>query len=138
MTKTRRKLTQAGLIVLMVLGGLMLWIGNPAIWLWIGSQTTGSQQGGMGPYVLVAFGILVSTVIVSLGLARLNRIYQEVTGHVSTVRVRLPWMRSLRGEEDARPEVTVLDFVLVATAVSAIVTFVFWFFVLAGSSLPGS
>jgi hypothetical protein len=90
------------LIALMVLGGLMLWLGNPVIWLWIGSHTTGSQQGRMGPYVLVAFGILVSTVIVSIGLARLNRIYQSVTGHVSTVRVRLPWMRSLRGEEDAR------------------------------------
>src|SRR3954452_25527395 len=136
MTKT--KLAQAGLIALMALGGLMLWFGNPVIWLWIGSHTTGSQQGRMGPYVLVAFGILVSTVIVALGLARLNRTYQSLTGHVSTVRVRLPWLRSLRGEEDARPEVTVLDFVLVATAVSAILTFVFWFFVLAGSSLPGS
>jgi hypothetical protein len=92
----------------------------------------------MGPYVLVAFGILVSTVIVSLALSRLNRAYQAVTGHIQTVRVRLPWMRSLRGEEDSRPEVTVLDFVLVATALSAIITFVFWFFVLAGSSLPGS
>ena len=76
--------------------------------------------------------------IVALALARLNRAYQSVTGHVSTVRVRLPWMRSMRGDEDSRPEVTVLDFVLVATAVSAIVTFAFWFFVLAGSSLPGS
>ena len=74
----------------------------------------------------------------SLALARLNRIYQSVTGHVSTVRVRLPWMRSLRGDEDSRPEVTVLDFVLVATALSAGLTFVLWFFVLAGSSLPGS
>jgi hypothetical protein len=133
-----RKLKQAGLILLMALGGLMLWLGNPVIWLWIGSHTTGSQQGRMGPYVLVAFGILVSTVIVSLALSRLNRAYQAVTGHIQTVRVRLPWMRSLRGEEDSRPEVTVLDFVLVATALSAIITFVFWFFVLAGSSLPGS
>jgi len=133
-----KKLSQAGLIALMVLGGLMLWLGNPVIWLWIGSHTTGSQQGRMGPYVLVAFGILVSTVVVSLLLARLNRAYQSVTGHVSTVRVRLPWMRSLRGDEDSRPEVTVLDFVLVATAVSAIVTFAFWFLVLAGSSLPGA
>src|SRR5205085_6626314 len=33
-----RKLAQAGLIVLMVLGGLMLWLGNPVIWLWIGSH----------------------------------------------------------------------------------------------------
>ena len=138
MSPRRRKAAQAGLVVLMTLGGLMLWFGNPVIWLWIGSQTTGSQQGRMGPYVLVAFGILVSTVIVSLALARLNRTYQSVSGHVSTVRVRLPWMRSLRGDEDSRPEVTVLDFVLVATAVSAILTFLFWFFVLAGSSLPGA
>jgi hypothetical protein len=132
-----RKLKQTGLIVLMALGGLMLWLGNPVIWLWIGSHTTGSQQGRMGPYLLVAFGVLVSTVIVSLALARLNRVYQSVTGHVQTVRVRLPWLRSLRGDEDSRPEVTVLDFVLVTTAVSALVTFAFWFFVLAGSPLSG-
>jgi hypothetical protein len=135
---TGKTFQQAGLIALMVLGGLMLWLGNPVIWLWIGSHTTGSQQGRMGPYMLVAFGILVSTVIVSLGLGRLNRRYQAVTGHESTVRVRLPWLRSLRGEEDARPEVTMLDFILVTTAVSAIVSFLFWFLVLAGSSLPGA
>src|SRR4051795_5066742 len=134
----KKKLTQAGLVALMALGGLMLWLGNPVIWLWVGSHTTGSQQGRMGPYVLVAFGILVSTVIVSLALSRLNRTYQSLTGHISTVRVRLPWLRSMRGEEEGRPEVTVLDFVLVATAVSAIVAFVFWFLVLAGSSLPGA
>jgi hypothetical protein len=133
-----RKLKQIALVALMALGGLMLWIGNPAIWLWVGSHTTGSQQGRMGPYVLVAVGILVSTVIVSLALARLNRAYQSLTGHVQTVRVRLPWLRSLRGEEDSRPEVTVLDFVLITTAASAIVTFVFWFVFFAGSPLPGS
>jgi hypothetical protein len=131
-----RRLKQAGLIALMALGGLMLWLGNPVIWLWIGSQTQGAQEGRMGPYFVVGFGILVSTVLVSLGLARLNRIYQSVSGHESTVRVRLPWMRSLRGEEDARPEVTVLDFILVATAISCIVTFLFWFVFLAGSPLP--
>jgi hypothetical protein len=136
--KIGKKLSQVGLIVLMVLGGLMLWLGNPVIWLWIGSHTTGSQQARMGPYMLVAFGILVSTVIVSLALSRLNRVYQSVTGHVPTVRVRLPWMRSLRGEQEGRPEVTVLDFVLIATAFSAILTFAFWFFVVAGSSLPGT
>ena len=132
-----RKLKQTGLIALMALGGLMLWVGDPVIWVWIGSHMTGSQQGRMGPYLLVALGILVSTVIVSLALARLNRTYQSVAGHVQTVRVRLPWLRSLRGEEDSRPEVTVLDFVLVATALSAVLTFAFWFFVLAGSRLPG-
>jgi hypothetical protein len=134
----RKKLTQAGLIALMVLGGLMLWLGNPVIWLWIGSHMTGSQQGRMGPYLAVAGGILFSTVLVAWLLSRLNRLYQEATGSVSTVRVRLPWLRSLRGESDARPEVTVLDFVLVTTAVMGIAAFLFWFVFLAGSSLPGS
>src|SRR5206468_6753932 len=75
---TKKRLAQAGLIALMALGGLMLWLGNPVIWLWIGSHTTGSQQGRMGPYLLVAFGILVSTVIVAFALARLNRAYQSL------------------------------------------------------------
>ena len=73
----KKSFAKAGLIALMVLGGLMLWLGNPAIWLWIGSQTTSPQQGGMGPYMVVAFGLLASTVAVSVGLARVNRAYQR-------------------------------------------------------------
>jgi len=134
----RKKATQAGLIVLMVLGGLMLWLGNPVIWLWIGSHMTGSQQARLGPYLAVAGGILVSTVIVSMLLARLNQRYQTVTGTTETVRVRLPWLRSLRGESDSRPEITVLDLVLVTTAIAGIAVAIFWFLFLAGSSLPGS
>jgi len=134
----RKKATQAGLIVLMILGGLMLWLGNPVIWLWIGSHMTGSQQARLGPYLAVAGGILVSTVIVSMLLARLNRRYQMVTGTTETVRVRLPWLRSLRGESDSRPEITVLDLVLVTTAIAGIAVAIFWFLFLAGSSLPGA
>jgi hypothetical protein len=133
----RKKLTQAGLIATMILGGLMLWLGNPVIWLWVGSHMNGSQQGRIGPYMAVAGGILASTVAVAWLLARVNRLYQEATGSTSTVRVRLPWLRSLRGERDARPEVTVLDLVLVATAIMGIAVFLFWFLFLAGSSLPG-
>ena len=134
----RKKATQAGLIVLMVLGGLMLWLGNPVIWLWIGSHMTGSQQARLGPYLAVAGGIVASTVIVSMLLARLNRRYQTVTGTTETVRVRLPWLRSLRGESDSRPEITVLDLVLVTTAIAGIAVAIFWFLFLAGSSLPGA
>ena len=125
-------------MVVMVLGGLMLWLGNPVIWLWIGSHMTGSQQARLGPYLAVAGGILVSTVIVSMLLARLNQRYQTVTGTTETVRVRLPWLRSLRGESDSRPEITVLDLVLVTTAIAGIAVAIFWFLFLAGSSLPGS
>ncbi|HZO59018.1 MAG TPA: hypothetical protein VFB51_04940 [Solirubrobacterales bacterium] len=133
-----RKAKQTGLVILMVLGGLMLWFGNPVIWLWIGSQMTETQGVSMGPYFVVALGILASTIGVSFGLARIHRQYQEVSGRVPTVRVRLPWMRSVRGEEDSRPEVTVLDVVVVSTAVLGIAAALFWFLFLAGSSLPAA
>jgi hypothetical protein len=129
---------KAGLIGLMVLGSLMLWVGNPVIWLWIGSHVTSSQTAQFGPYMLVGFGILASTVAVSLFLARVSRAYQELIGHAATVRVRLPWLRSLRDERHASREVTVLDFILVSTAIAAVAGFAFWLVFLAGSSLPGA
>ena len=133
-----RKAKQTGLVILMVLGGLMLWFGNPVIWLWVGSQMTETQRASMGPYFVVAIGILGSTIAVAFALARVHRRYQEVSGRVPTVRVRLPWMRSLRGEEDSRPEVTVLDVIVVTTAVIGLGVAAFWFLFLAGSSLPSA
>jgi hypothetical protein len=133
-----RRAKQTGLVILMVLGGLMLWFGNPVIWLWIGSQMSETQRASMGPYAVVALGIVVSTILVSLGLARIHRRYQEVSGHTPMVRVRLPWMRSVRGEEDARPEVTVLDVVVVLTALLGLLAAMVWFFALAGSPLPAA
>jgi hypothetical protein len=130
-------LSRLGVIFLMVLGALMLWIGNPVIWLWIGSQVTSSQQAGLGPYMLVGTGILVSTVLVALALARLDRLYKSITGYTSTVTVRLPWLRSLRDDPQASRELTVLDFILVTTALSAITVAGLWFFLFAGSPLPG-
>ncbi len=128
---------RAGLIGLMVLGALMLWVGNPVVWLWIGSQMTESQQGEFGPYVVVALGILFSTIAVALGLARVSRAYEQLTGKTATVRVRLPWLRSLRDDPRGPREVTALDFILVTVAVAAIATFAFWMLFLAGSPLPG-
>jgi hypothetical protein len=133
-----RKLSQAGLVILMVLGGLMLWFGNPVIWLWVGSQMSETQRASMGPYAVVALGIVASTILVSWGLARVHRRYQEVSGHIPTVRVRLPWMRSLRGDEDSRPEITVLDVVVVTTALLGIMAAIVWFLGFAGSPLPSA
>ena len=133
-----KKVSQGALVGLMVLGGLMLWFGNPVIWLWIGSQMSETQRAGMGPYAVVALGIVASTILVAWALARVHRRYQEVSGHIPTVRVRLPWMRSLRGEEDSRPEITVLDVVVVTTALLGIMAALVWFLGFAGSPLPSA
>jgi hypothetical protein len=134
---TRRRPAQFGLIVAMILGALTLWVGSPVLWLWIGSQMTSSQQGRMGPYFVVAIGILASTVAVAFGLARLQRLYEEVTGQEATVRVRLAWLRSMRDERNPDTHITVLDLILVTTAVMAVLSFLVWFLVFAGSPLPG-
>ena len=98
---------------------------------------TSSQQGEFGPYVLIAVGIIGSTVAVALLLARINRTYEQVSGTASTVRVRLPWLRSLRDEPHPTREVGVLDLILVVTAVTAITTLGVWFLFFAGSPLAG-
>ena len=137
LTSVRKPAARVGLIALMVAGALTMWVGSPVLWLWVGSQMTESQQGEFGPYALVAVGILGSTIAVALFLARINRTYQRVTGTAARVHVRLPWMRSLRDERAPTPEVTVLDLILVTTAVLAVLTFGVWFLLFAGSPLPG-
>jgi hypothetical protein len=136
-TNVRKAPAKLGLIVAMILGAQILWVGSPALWLWIGSQMTSSQQGRMGPYFVVGIGILASTIAVAFGLARLQRMYEQVTGREPTVRVRLPWMRSLRDERSPGTEVTVLDLILVTTAVFAVLLLTLWFLFFAGSPLPG-
>ena len=123
--------------MLMALGALALWLGSPALWLWIGSQMTQSQTGEFGPYALVAVGILGTTILLAFGLARLQRAYERLTDTESTVRMRLPWMRSLWDEREAAPRVTVLDLILVLSAISCLLTFLVWFLFAAGSPLPG-
>jgi hypothetical protein len=137
MLATRRTPAKVGLIASMVVCAQILWVGSPMLWLWIGSQMTSSQQGRMGPYFVIAIGILASTVAIALALARLQRLYENVSGQEARVRVRLPWLRSLRDERTPGTEVTVLDLILVTTAVIAVLVLAAWFLLFAGSPLPG-
>ena len=57
---------KAGLIGLMAFFSIMLWLGIPIGWLWIGSQVqSGTQSAGFGPYFLVIAGICVSVFLVT-------------------------------------------------------------------------
>ena len=130
------RLAAAGLVALMVLGSLMLWIGNPAIWLWLGSRLQSSTQPSLGPYVAVFVGLVISSVATFLLLARLNATYGRVTHTTPAVRVRLPWHRGLRSENEGRVPVSVLDVVMAISVGTALIAFAIWFLFFAGSSLP--
>ncbi len=133
-----RKALAALIVVGMAVAAMTLWIGIPLGWLWIGSQLVDSSQPSMGPYMVVAVGIIASVVIDALLIARLNREYQRVTGSRGNVRVQLPWMKSMRGEREKPREMTVLDAIMVGTVALAALTMLLWFIFLAGSPLPNA
>lgn len=131
------KLGATALVLLMVFFAMMLWIGIPLGWLYIGSQVASTSQPSAGPYMLVGVGIVVSVIVDALILSRLNRAYQRVTKSQGTVRLQFAWLRSLRGERSSGRPTSVLDIVMVGTVAVAALAAGVWFLVFAGSSLPG-
>ena len=131
-------LAKGALIALMAVGSIFLWIGIPVGWLWIGSQLqSDSGQASFGLYLGILLGIIVSMVVVGRFLHRLNGVYGRLAGS-EIVRVRMPWHRSLRGQDEGRAPRQILDVVMVVSVMSAGFVFMVWFFFFAGSSLPGS
>jgi len=120
----------------MAVGSVVMWLAVPVFWLWLASRLVQTSQPTLGPYVMVLIGIPLSMVVLGKLLARLNRVYGEVTGTAPRVRVRLPWMRSMRGERAGERPRTILDVVMVCSVAVAVLVMAVWFFAFAGSSLP--
>ena len=124
------------LIAVMVVGSLLMWIGAPLFWLWLGSQLQSDSTPTLGPYVLVLVGVVVSMIVLGKLLSVIDRAYGRVTHTDATMRVRMPWHRSMRGERGSGRQTRVVDIVMVASVSGALLLFGGWFFLLAGSSLP--
>jgi uncharacterized membrane protein YbhN (UPF0104 family) len=106
----------AALVAAMLLGCLVLWIGVPLGWLWIGSQVQSSSSVGTALAVTMS-GTLVSIIVLVLILSRLNRVHTELLER------RQRTMRS-----------SALEVILVSSAGIAVVGFGIWFFLFAGTS----
>ena len=116
-----RNLLRAGasgvILVLMMLGaGLVLWIGVPLGWLYVGSQVQGASES-LGLAILVMMvGVLVSIAAIVPGLGWLNRKHLE--------------LREARGLETHGQ--TALEAVMTVCVVVAVIAFVIWFFLIEG------
>jgi hypothetical protein len=106
----------AALVIAMLLGCLLLWIGVPLGWLWIGSQVQSSSSIGTALAVTMT-GTIISILLLVLLLSRLNRIHAELLER------RHRTMRS-----------SALEVILVSSAGIAVVAFGIWFFLFAGTS----
>ncbi len=124
------------LVVAMVAGSFMLWIGFPLGWLWLGSHVGDSSQPSLIPYVVVIVGLAVSVVADYKLLVRLNGRYTRVMGVVARREIRNAWLRSMRDGRTRGITLTVLDRVMMVTVALAVCAFVVWFFAFAGASVP--
>ena len=96
------------LVLLMLVGCLILWVGVPLAWLWIGSQVQGSSSLGTALMVTM-IGIIVSIVALVSALGWLNRRHAALAEH-------------------PRDALSALEVILVSSAGIAIVGFGIWFF----------
>jgi hypothetical protein len=104
-------------LLIMVVGSLVLWIGAPLLWLWLGSQIEGATAS-VGAAIGSAFlGAVLTIVLVAAILAKLSNFYRANC--------------VARGLDD--PGHFVLEVVLVVSASVALFAFVIWFFFIAGA-----
>jgi len=105
-------------ILIMFIGSLVLWLGTPLLWLWVGSQIQGAG-GSLGTALGAMFlGVILTIALVASILAKLSNIYRS--------------NRQARGLAD--PGHLVLEGVLVVSAALTLTVFVVWFFFFAGTS----
>ena len=108
--------------------------------LWVGSQVVGREQLTMQAVFVVVIVLGVLVFAIALALTRLNAMYDRLSGRPTRER-RLAWLRSMRDEDwqdelDRQVGSTVLERIVMVTVWVAVIAFLVWFFVLAGSPLP--
>jgi hypothetical protein len=111
--------TGAVLVVLiMFIGSLVLWLGTPLLWLWIGSQVQGATSSLGTALGLMFVGVPVTVVLIGVLLGKLSDVYRA----------------NCRARGHSDPGHLVLEGVLVVSAAITITVFVVWFFLFAGAS----
>jgi hypothetical protein len=133
--KPVKRTAALAVVATMVLAALSMWTVTPYAWIWIGSRVTETQQPSLGPYMLVFFGIVASIIATAWVLNLLNRLYVSLTGSRSIASIRPAWMKGMT-EDHSIGRATVMETVLVTSVALALVLFVSWFLVMAGSPLP--
>jgi hypothetical protein len=105
-------------LMIMIIGSLVLWIGTPLLWLWVGSQVQGATSS-LGTALGVSFiGVIATIGLLAALLAKLSDVYQA--------------NRRSRGLADTGQYV--LEAVLVVSAGLTLAAFVIWFLFFAGAS----
>lgn len=138
----RHLLKRLGVVIATALAGVNVWTGAPLLALWVGSHVQSGRLLSMtGVFTVVAVYAALAFLL-AWALTWLNAKYDEMTGRHPAAGQTSPWNRSL-GDERVRDVrirfgVSAPEKVVAACVVAGALAFEFWFFFLAGSSLPSS
>ena len=118
-----RDLLRAGssallLVLMMFVGSLVLWVGVPVGWLYVGSQVQGATGSLTAALGVMLGGVLVSIVILMSLLGWMSRRHAE--------------LRRSRGLEEGGH--VALEGIMVVSAAVALHAFAAWFLLFSGSS----
>ena len=102
----------------MICGGVVLWLGVPLAWLYVGSRVQGETGSLVAALAVMMVGVAISIALVVSLLAWLNRKHGE--------------LRMARGLDDHGS--TALEAVMTVSAGIALVCFASWFFLFSGAS----
>jgi hypothetical protein len=105
-------------VLIMFIGSLVLWVGTPLLWLWLGSQVQGATDSLGAALGTMFFGAVFTIALVAVVLGKLSNTYRE--------------NRLARGEAD--PGHVVLEGVLVVSAGLTLAVFAIWFLFFAGAN----
>lgn len=106
------------IVLIMFIGSLVLWIGTPLLWLWVGSQIQGATASLGTALGVMMIGVVVTIAVLAAVLSKLSNVYRA-----SCVS---------RGHPD--PGHFVLEGVLVVSAGITLAVFAVWFLFFAGAS----
>jgi hypothetical protein len=139
MTRTQRagRGAAAGFVfVAMLVAAFSLWTAIPLSWIYIGSKLSETQFPSGGPYAIVAIGIVASILVVAWLIGRLNTLYIRITGTNRLEPIRPTWLKSMRDATPVQRSVTVVEAVMMASVMLAVLAFTVWYVLWAGSPIP--
>jgi heme/copper-type cytochrome/quinol oxidase subunit 2 len=110
----------SGILVLLIMlgGGVVLWVGVPLAWLYVGSLVQGETHSLGTALAVMMVGVAVSIAVIVAGLIWLNRTHGR--------------LQEARGREHHGQ--TPLEATMTVSAGVALVVFGAWFFLFSGSS----
>ena len=131
------RIASAALALAIVVGSLFLWIGVPVLGMWVAGQVTTSSVGFL--FACLA-GVPLTMVATGFVIYRLNALYEGIRpGDHQAPRGRSAWNVSLSeeraGDRRARAPRPLVDVAMTASAVTALVLLLVWFFFIAEMQL---